>query len=75
MSVYPKPKRSNTVFNALDYTNPKDSVVDIDLTGYIQKSGDIMSGTLVLPSLNTCHDKEICSGALAVAALLMLDID
>ena len=44
MSIYPKPKPSNGVFNPSNYTYIKDSIVDVDLTGYIQKSGDVMSG-------------------------------
>ena len=73
MSIYPKPKPSNGVFNPSNYTYIKDSIVDVDLTGYIQKSGDVMSGTLVLPSLNLYGDGQVLFNDNSIQTTAMTD--
>ena len=73
MSIYPKPKPSNGVFNPSNYTYIKDSIVDVDLTGYIQKSGDVMSGTLVLPSLNLYGDGQLLFNDNSIQTTAMTD--
>ena len=73
MSIYPKPKPSNGVFNPSNYTYIKDSIVDIDLTGYIQKSGDVMSGTLVTPSLNLYGDGQLSFNDNSIQTTAMTD--